>query len=230
MVSVLWTSNSGAVMSSRVLECVQRVAKVLGERGYEIRLELEPPATEERVLACEQALGRALPPSLRRWFLEHSAELSFYWFVPEGTGLPAPFEGIYSGQCGLGLEALLENERHRQGWVETVFPNPNDTYDRVWHGKLGLLRVENGDIVAIDMEAAEDGPVLFLSHEFDLDAHGKRLGESFGSFLQAWSRLLFISLEEWVWGTFHDATLDRIDADSDKARAFRALMGVPEGD
>jgi hypothetical protein len=46
-----------------------------------------------------------------------------------------------------------------------VFPNPADPYDCVWHEKLAVLDVPNGDLIAIDLEPSAQGSVVYLSHD-----------------------------------------------------------------
>lgn len=60
-----------------------------------------------------------------------------------GRDLPKPFHQIFCGGCSWSLRRLPEIHESLKGWVSTVFPNPTDPYDRVWHQKLGFLVAED---------------------------------------------------------------------------------------
>jgi len=145
-------------------------------------LEIGDPADEEELRTVEVQLGRALPRSLRK-ALALSREVRMRWFLPEELSPPAPLQEIFSGDCFFSLRELTALEESRQGWVRASFPDEADPYDRVWHEKLPFAAVPNGDLLAIDLRAGDDGPVVYLSHD-DGAGHGRVFGASFEDFLE----------------------------------------------
>lgn len=89
-----------------------------------------------------------IPKSLRNVFLFFSKEIDFYAFLPDEFALPPELGEVFSASFTVSLEELLSAEESRKSWVENCFSNPSDNYDKVWHNKLGLMTVANGDIRA----------------------------------------------------------------------------------
>jgi len=86
--------------------------------------------------------------------------------------LPEQFRELFCGGFSLSLEALPEHERGRFGGEQT-FPDPNDPYDVVWHQKLGVIPVMNGDYLGIDLRAGHQGEIVYLSHDDSSRARGR---------------------------------------------------------
>jgi hypothetical protein len=76
-------------MNTELVKAWRAARDACAARGGEMRpLVIEPPATESRVAEVERALGHALPPRLRRFFLEEAASVQFQWFLPTESGAP----------------------------------------------------------------------------------------------------------------------------------------------
>lgn len=92
------------------------------------------------------------------------AGLTFFGKEKEGE-----FRDLFSGG-GRGYlwdfdqsEALYEEYKE---WVENCFSNPENPYDKVWHNKVPLLRVMNGDIIGFDTSKSKtDCSIIYLSHD-----------------------------------------------------------------
>lgn len=183
------------------------------------------PADTAVVAQVEGALGGTLPASLRRLFLDHSAHIEVRWFLPEGAridGLP----DIFCGTCRIAVVDLPELVRGYGTWVEKVFPDPNDPYDVVWHGKLPFLEVGNGDYLAIDLRTGDEA-VVYVSHD-DGEGHGQRLANGVLAFLDRWTELGCVGAEDWQWMPF--LTADGLDPKGVEAQRLRDWMGVDLAD
>jgi hypothetical protein len=186
------------------------------------QLSIEPPATPSEVAAVEQSLGLTLPAALRTTFLEFSAGVLMYWSLQKKAA--PPFKDIFSGTCDWSLRGLPTVEEGRKGWISTCFPNPEDPYDRVWHGKLAFGAVGNGDMLAIDLGVPGE-PVVYLSHE-DSQIHGWRLGDNFFDFLDRSSRLGFVGAEDWQLEPFLGDSTSGLQPDSANGQVWREWFGI----
>lgn len=142
---------------------------------------LQDPATLEEVEFVESSLGRPLPKEMRRFVTTVSRGLCFEWTLPEETQRPNALREIFSGGLAFELSALPEHEVGRAGWQTECFPDPEDSYDVVWHDKLAFHHVPNGDYLGLDPE----GRVIYLSHD-DGEGHGYVMANSFPNLLERW--------------------------------------------
>lgn len=203
------------------------LAADLGASGMDVRpATLLDPATEAQVVAAEEQLGLRLPASLRRVFLQVTAGVDWAWFAPPGMDFPRPFHESFCGQLDWSLGELPQREQSRQEWIDGVFPDPDDPYDAVWHGKLGLAEVGNGDLLAVDLDPAHLGSIVYLSHD-DGEGHGHRMAESLGDLLDRWAPLAFAGAEDWQWLPFTDPDRGPINPLGPVADAWRRLLGLP---
>jgi hypothetical protein len=197
--------------------------KQLGGDNY--KLEIQSPASPSEIELVENKIGLRLPESLREVIGKFSKSVEFRWFTPDGFDFPAPFRDIFCGTCHWGLDLLEPFEQNRKEWVRVCFPNPEDSYDRVWHNKLPFLEVGNADLLAIDMNAENDGPVVYLSHD-DGEGHGYLLGANFIDFIDRWTRLGCPGAEDWQMLPFISSPDSFIDPDCDNAKEWRKLFNL----
>jgi len=215
------------------LEAVERVggyttleaARSAGIRHSKMwGLTVEGPASVSDIRRIETDLGIGLPPALSRFFLECSRSVDFRWQLPHDFLLPEQFRELFCGGFSLSLEALPEHERGRFGGEQT-FPNPNDPYDVVWHQKLGVIPVMNGDYLGIDLRAGHQGEIVYLSHD-DGSGHGHVLGADLIDFLRRWTPLGCPGPEDWQWLPFTSKGTTMLDPDGEAARAWRETLGL----
>ncbi len=109
-------------------------------------------------------------------------------------------------------------------WIERVFPDPEDPYDRIWHGKLSFQDVPNGDQLTLDLGGGSDPSVVYLSHEGDVSL-GMRLGRDFIDFVDRWSLLGCVGPEDWQLENFVAPT-GGLDPDSENGRLWRRWFGL----
>ena len=94
-------------------------------------------------------------------------------------------------------------------------------YNLVWHNKLGIIDVGNGDVIAIDLNNQN---VVYLSHD-GADEHGAVLGNDFADYLNNVFLIGASGNESWCLAPF--LTEDNIlDSDCDNAKEYRELIGL----
>lgn len=186
-------------------------------------LVFEPAASEDEIVAVEQELGFRLPESLRLVLSKISKQVDFCWFAPEETEFPDPFHDCFTGTLSWSLNGLVGEEKSRQGWIDSCFPNPEDPYDRIWHNKLAFCDVGNGDIIAIDRNPLHEGEEVYLSHE-DGAGHGLVLAPSFAEFVERVAGLAGCG-EDWYWLPFFQPGYG-LDATGGNANAWRDQLQI----
>ena len=200
------------------------VAACRAKGGLGDELSLKPPATLSDVERIERAIDLRIPDSFRRIVTECASAFSVYWHLDE-VDPPGQLSEIFCGSFSWDLWKLPDLEQGRRDWITEVFPNPDDDYDRVWHDKLAVHEVGNGDIVALDLSLPDDAPLVYLSHDGG-EGHGQVIGESFEAGVEAWSKLGFPGSEDWQWLPFTSSPASGIDPDGELARRWRKWFGL----
>ncbi len=190
-------------------------------KGGKGSLRIEKPARPEDVAEVERQLGRELPASLQRTFLEFSAGFEFGWSLPDE---PLPPFHIHRGGFCIRLDWLADLEKERKDWVEAVFSDPGDPYHSAWHNKLAVISVNNGDLIGIDLGSA-DGCVVYMTHDGGEDMQGMVLGMNFDDFMERWSRLGCVGPDGWYLEHFVEGA-DGINPLGDNANAWRRWFGL----
>ncbi len=175
--------------------------------------------------AIEKELGFAMPDSLADLFTGVAADADVSWSLPEDCELPAQFKELAWGGCAWDARRIPELERARREWVEAVFPDRDNEYDRVWWDKVAILDAPNGDLIAVDISRTDRAPVVYLSHD-DGEGHGRVLGHSVLDFIDRWTRVACVGPEEWLMRPFLNPDRPYLDAVGDAAHAWRAWFGV----
>ncbi len=189
---------------------------------------IKNPATESQIQALEKELGYTLPSELREVFLTFTSGIEFYWDINDklednNDFLPDEFCGIFCGELQFDLDLMLDYETDRKGWIESVYPNYEDEYDRVYHNKLAFQKVGNGDFLAIELESENYGKVVYLSHDGS-DNHGRYMAENFKEFLLNYTAIGCTGGEDWQWEVF--CTEKGIDAKGDNAKKWREFLNI----
>lgn len=211
------------VIKGKMNTIADRVEAIGGEVKY---LLIEEPASIEKIEQMEKRLGVKLPSSFRKVLMEFSENVTFYWYLPDENTMPEEFSGIFSGNLDWALNTLPVCEEGRLGWIEHVFPNPDDPYDAVWHDKLAFCDVGNGDMLAFDLrEADDDAAIVYLSHEGDT-SHGYKLADNFIDLLEKWSKVAFVGAEDWQWMKFTKDKQSGIEPNGEPAKRFRSWLGI----
>jgi len=152
-----------------------------------------------------------------------AGRVEFAWFAPTEHTFPNPFHEIFSGNLCWSLNGLPDLMTAVRGWVDDVFPDPTDPYDRVWHHKLPFMEVGNGDYLALDLDEDAHGRVVYLSHD-DGEGHGRTMAASFEELLIRWIPLACPGAEDWQWLPFYAGSSVGIDPSSAIAREWTALL------
>ena len=186
----------------------------------------EPYADEASIKAVESRIGMTLPKQLRDFFLNYSQCFEMNAFLPEefSDSLPKELKELFAAHYVISLEEAESNEMMRRDWVSECFPNEDDEYDKVWHHKLGIIDVGNGDIISLDIGSNPDNPpVVYLSHDGD-DSNGMILGKDFHTFLMNLIMCGGCGMEDWQMIPFISDSEDGIDPDCENAVTFRRLI------
>jgi SMI1 / KNR4 family. len=183
-------------------------------------------STEEKVIEIEKVLGMKLPDAFRKVVLEFSSGVDFEWSLPDDFELQEEFSSIFAGQFTWNLKEIPEINRSKDEWVKDCFPNQDDPYDKVWHNKLGLMEVGNGDFIAFDLqEYPQKTPIVYLSHD-DGEGHGYILGDDFIDFMDKWTNIGCPGLEDWQMLPFIDSPTSGINPNCENAMAWKKLIGL----
>lgn len=131
-------------------------------------------------------------------------------------------------ELNISLSGIIDAQDSIENWVNECFSNPEDDYDKIWHNKLGLMCIGNGDVIALDLLSDKDEPnVVYLSHD-DAEEHGWILGLNFESYIMNYVGIGCSGLESWGTAPFITDPKIGIDMMCDNAIAFRQLLGLPE--
>lgn len=194
--------------------------------GDDVDFTLEPPATEAEIKETEQKIGKALPKEIRDFFLCFSKDCDFSAYLPDEFELPEELSEIFSAGFRIALDEVADAEISRESWQNECFSDENDEYDRVWHNKLGIMTVANGDVIALDTGVnPQNPPVVYLSHD-DGEGHGYILGKTFNAYLQALISVGGCGNEDWQVLPFCNDPQSGIDCDCENADTYRKLIGM----
>ncbi len=188
-------------------------------------LVVEDPATTDEIADLEKTLGRQLPASYRSVLTTVSRHVDFRWFGPKPTTFAAPFDEIFSGNLNWSIDDAAYYSKDVQAWIEELFTDPNDPYDAVWHHKLPVCAVGNGDYIAVDIHESADEEMVYLSHDGG-NGHGHVLAADFDDLLDRWVPLACPGGEDWQWIPFTADRTSMIDPKGTAGKAWRALLGL----
>lgn len=185
-------------------------------------LVIKPGASEEKIQKEEEKIGIPIPSELRE-ALKLSSHFEFSWFLPDDFKLPTEFREIFCGHLHWGIEFIENIYSGYQGWIRECYPNPEDSYDAVWHHKFPFQEVGNGDYLSIDLSEDNYGKIVYLSHD-DGEGHGYEMASSFSELLANWVPLGCAGAEDWQWLPFTNGMKSKIDPKSANGRLWRSLI------
>lgn len=187
-----------------------------------------PPATEDEVSEVETRLGLRLPATTRAAFLGITAGIEWSWWPPEDMELEEPYERVGFGSTWFRLGLLPRLHRHRQEAVEAIFPDPGDPRGDPWRRSLPFCAVGNGDYLAVDLDPAHAGEVLYLEPHGLADAgNGYRMAADLTDLLQRWTPLGQPGPDFSFWCLFTAGPDGPIDPTSETSLGWRSLIGLP---
>lgn len=203
------------------LRSVQEVVEDLG--GSTNPISRYPAVFSAEFDSASRKLGVELPVELVS--LVEMGGLCGGWNLGQSgrTLLPKASAEVQWGTVDLSLDEIVRAENSRQGWVEACFPDPDNAYDRVWHGKFGFHTVPNGDCLALDIES-NSRPVVYLSHD-DGEGHGVLLAPTLVEFLERWSLLAFAGPEDWLMISFVEVGGGGLLPRAAAAKEWRSAIG-----
>lgn len=163
----------------KLQDCLEQWSSIYKRTDPESGYYKKDKATEEEIFETEARLGAVLPKELRNFFLEYSKALHFYADLPEGLELPEELNEIFSAYIMLSLDEVVNAEAARRSWAKDCFNNMNDEYDKVWHNKFGIMKVPNGDIIALDIGKIQPTRLLYILAMMMAKGMGLFLGKLF---------------------------------------------------
>ena len=197
---------------------------VVRKIGAEVQpLRVLPPAKEEVLAMIERQVGLPIPESYRMILARYSACVDFRWQLPDRTELPHEVRQIFAGGLYWDDKQIVQTYEGYQGWLTNCFSNPDNEYDRVWHGKFPVLHVPNGDMIGIETAGEHKGAVVYLSHD-GADLHGYRLGNDFEDFVDRYIALGCPGPEEWQLEPFLPNSTSGIQIDCPNARLWLSFV------
>lgn len=76
---------------------------------------------------------------------------------------------------------------------------------------------------AIDLEEDNYGKIVYLSHDGS-DLHGYVMANSFGEFLEEYTKIGCVGGEDWQWEVFTNNHTTPIDSNSENAKKWLETM------
>ena len=193
--------------------------------GDSRQLIFKTPAKEKDILLIESKLNYHLPDDFRNVLLTISSHCEFKWFLPDDFCLPDQLQQIFCGDLHWNADLLLQLNKNKESWINEVFPDNENEYDKIWHNKFLFQEVGNGDYLSIDMTPENSGKVIYLSHD-DGEGHGFVMANSFTDLIRNWTKLGCVGGEDWQWLPFCKDKESGIDSDCDNAQLWYKTIGL----
>jgi cell wall assembly regulator SMI1 len=207
----------------RKLETILEKISLIG--GDSRNLVFESTATESEIVEIEKKINSELPTDFRTILLKVSSHCEFKWFLPSNFLLPNELRQIFCGELHWGIQFIETFQSGKNSWVQEVFPNTEDEYDKVWHNKFVFQEVGNGDYLSIDLLEENYGKIVYLSHD-DGEGHGYIMADSFSELLTNWTELACVGGEDWQWLPFVNDKSSGINPDCKNAETWKNLIGL----
>jgi len=186
-----------------------------------------PPAPESQILAVERSLRVTFPAPFHALLRDFAALAHFEWNLESMEEIPPPpLTDVIAGRLHWSLDEIPECEEIRRSWISDVFADASDPEHAIWHNKLAILHLDNGDELALDL-ATPGGAVVYLSHD-GADLNGQVLGATFPDFIHRWTSIGCPGPEEWVIEPFVDRAAGGINPGGENARHWREWVGLPD--
>ena len=205
---------------------LESILNRLSSRGFDTRpLVFDRPASADELADLESRLGFGLPPKFRSLLQQYSRHVEFRWFTPDGVDFAMPFQSNFSGDLHWSLEFTEQLNADKNDWIKTVFPDPEDPYDAVWHNKLAFYEVGNGDYLAVDLAPERYEEIVYLSHD-DGEGHGHVMAANAIELIRRWVPLGCAGGDDNQWLPFTDSRQSPIEPNSDTAEKWRWILGL----
>ncbi|MFC1224981.1 SMI1/KNR4 family protein [Pedobacter sp. BG31] len=209
----------------QVISKIDWILDIAKRKNWKIKLKpfIDNPATVAEIDSVEKQIGKAIPDDLRKLFL-FSRHLEFSYQFDET--LSEEFRQNFSGEIYWNLNSLAKQYANFQKWIKaSLNPEYNDREaieitEKLWHDKLPLMDVSNGDIIAIGNNPSE---IVYFSHEGDI-MHGKTLGDNLWNFLDFYSSIGFAGCEDWQLEPFFDYEKNIMVTEGCKVERYRKLL------
>lgn len=192
-------------------------------------LMIQPPATESEIEELEGKLGYLLPATFRHTLLHFSKGVDLFWNMYEEVEeiIPEEFEGISTGVIRWGIDDHNLEDLTEYATMLDEKGKHDKNYRSSLHGKLKFMSIDNGDIIAFDLLADGEPPVVYWDHETEEVSY---LAASFHIFINQITQLYCIGNESWQYAPF--LTSKGLDTECENAKRwknwFRAFVSRSE--
>ena len=213
---------------------LRRLQAAYGNVCGDVVYQRHAPADEEDVAALEETLGQPLPKSLRTALLQFSDDVLFQAdFTAAAPEMSMSYElrkALFRAQLAFSLVGIKQAEAERRDLAENVFTTGSES-DRLWQGKLGVMLVPGGDVIALALDAEltedEEPPLVYLSYH-ERDSHGLLLANSFADFMDTYIEIGAVGPEDTQLAMFLDEYGDApgLQSEGENAYLFREALGV----
>jgi hypothetical protein len=157
-------------------------------------------------------------------------QLLYLWTLPPERHAHVrglfPRGELYGGDRIGPLAALPDYQQECRHYAENAWlsePEFQQTQEE-WLRAVPFLRMDNGDMLALDPARAEaDPPVIYLDHENT----SRLIARNLGAFLRDWERLCFLGPDHYVLGEFCDPASGALDPETARAQRLRDVFSQP---
>lgn len=190
---------------------------------------LLPPIPADTLDSIASSLRLPLPAVLRAFLQQATGGFVFrYKWIPTGNQAEAIVSAL-GGEPWLFGGGEFCKATGFAGWLADckdwaegtwVAESPDDF--AFWCQSFPILRMDNGDYLALDCRTSSDDPgVVYLSH----DDGSEFIAQSFTGFLSAWARVGYVGPESWMIESFLNGD-GLLDPETDKAQALQKALGI----
>ncbi|MCQ4936789.1 SMI1/KNR4 family protein [Anaerotignum propionicum] len=212
-------------MDYQWIECqLNKLVDVYRELYDKVELEIGEPATKDEILRLENEIGMELPMQLKNFLLNFSGYCDFCVFLSKQKDSQGEDEFPYMSFT-ISTDGVIHAENNRKDWQEECFPDNNNSYDKVWHNKLGIIYNE-GDVIALDIGIDKiNPPVVYLSHD-GCKGHGYILGKDFNTFFEAFLKIGACGSDDCLMIPYCDNPYSGINPNCRNAIEYRKRIGL----
>lgn len=178
---------------------------------------IKEPATQQEIEELEDFLGYRLPSTFRHTLLHFSKSVNLWWNFYEdqlSQTLPKELNQSVFGKIDWSLYEIQDLEELADEFDTGMYDI--EDYRSPLHGKLQFMTVLNGDIIAFDMQAIGEPPIVYWDVETDELTY---LANSFHSFIERLNKLHFVGNDIWIYEPF--LTDQGLDPNSQNAQNWK---------
>jgi hypothetical protein len=200
--------------------------QVAGEA--EAQVTVAPTLSANALDALASHLARPIPESLRAFLQRASGGFVFrFLWTPAGSRVEEirsalnGEDSVWGGGELCQVSSFAEWLADCKSWAQDTWIAEYPEELAFWTQSFPILRIKNGDFIALDQRTPSDDPaVVYLSH----DDESRRIAPSFTAFLREWERLHYVGPESWMIEPFLDED-GFLSSETEAASALKRAYG-----